>query len=583
MKKTTSQIHAAQRAHRAGNLPVAAALCQKVLRREPENPDALHLLGVALAEAGRVDEAIVCIAAAIRLAGPHPLYCANLGRIFLSHEHYREAAACFRQALAAAPLDWPLTFQLGRALIGLGDRSHARLAFEQVTALQPRFAESWYNLGVLATMDQQLDRAAACYRQAIAANPGCADAYNNLAILLHGERRYEEAAACYRSAIELDSSKLDTRYNWGRLYEDSGRFEEALKIYRAILSQDPNHTPALGNASNCLLNLGHPREAIDGYRQAIADQPEYVEAHWNLSLALLQTGELAEGWKEYEWRLRQWPALNRGFSQPLWDGSPLDGRRVLLHSEQGLGDTIQFVRYASFVKQLGGHVIVECQPTLARLLARASGVDEIVSRGSDLPHFDLHAPLLSLPRLARTELQSIPAPIPYLTADEELAAWWRDRIPDDGALRVGFAWAGNPQHQNDRRRSLEPRQLEILEQLTGVRFYSLQAGVAGTEALRPSMVALGSGVSDFADTAAAMQHLDLVISVDTSVAHLAGALGRPVWTLLPHPADWRWMEGRTDSPWYSTMRLFRQDQRCCWEPVLEDVRNELGLVLDQIR
>ena len=206
-------------------------------------------------------------------------------------------------------------------------------------------------------------------------------------------------------------------------------------------------------------------------------------------------------------------------------------------------------------------------------------MDEIVARGNDLPPFDLHAPLLSLPRIASTELDSIPAPVPYLSADEELATEWGERIRDDGRPRVGLAWAGNPQHQNDRRRSIAPNQLGLLEDLTGVRFFSLQAGVPGTDGFRPAMVPLGAQVRDFADTAAAMQHLDLVISVDTSVAHLAGALGRPVWTLLAHPADWRWMEQRTDSPWYPTMRLFRQDERRAWEPVLELVRDELGRTL----
>ena len=278
-------------------------------------------------------------------------------------------------------------------------------------------------------------------------------------------------------------------------------------------------------------------------------------------------------------RFGQKDTMRRQFAQPMWDGSALEGRRILLHAEQGLGDTLQFVRYAPLVRQRGGFVILECQQTLLRLLAGASGIDRLIARGHPLPDFDCHAPLLSLPAIFRTAIDTIPAAVPYVEVAPVEVERWREIIESRagarGGLKVGLTWAGNPRHRNDRNRSLSPRDLSALASLDQTVFFQLQKDAAAAPDLE--MIELLDGSSDFLDTAAILQNLDLLISVDTSVAHLAGALGRPVWTLLPFAPDWRWMTGRSDSPWYPSMRLYRQQRRKDWAEVLQRVRADLTL------
>jgi hypothetical protein len=323
--------------------------------------------------------------------------------------------------------------------------------------------------------------------------------------------------------------------------------------------------------------LGEPDTAIVEFRHALEHDCGNAEAHWNLSLALLQTGCLQEGWTEYEWRFRQWPGLARDFAAPLWDGGPLNGRRILLHAEQGIGDTLQFVRYADFAKRQGGWVVVECHPALVPLLRRMANVDEVVARDAGLPPFDCHAPLMSLPRIAGTKLDTIPGDVPYIAADDATVESWRTRVRGHGdGPCVGLAWAGNSRQRNDAKRSLGAGELALLDGLSGIQFFSLQKDErVPVEELRPAMIPLAREFRDFQDTAAAMAHLDLIVTVDTAVAHLAGALGRPVWTILPHAADWRWLQGREDSPWYPSMRLFRQVEAGEWGPVMRRVRNQL--------
>jgi tetratricopeptide (TPR) repeat protein len=577
MAKTSSELRAAVHAHRDGNLRNAQRLCRKVLRREPHNAGALHLLGVALAENGQSEAARACFAEAIRIGGPQAPYCANLGRLLFREKRFREAAACFRQSLRSAPLDAAVTFLLGQTLSVLGRHDEARLAFEQTLALDPGLGEAHFNLGVLHILGKRYAEARHAFARALEVAPGHIDAHNNLATLLHAEGLWDQAEAHYRSALRLSASDLRTRYNLGRLYEDRGQPETAADIYCDLLNLAPEHVAARTNFGNCLLAMARPGDAIAEYRRALEVDPGYVDAHWNLSLALLQTGQFAEGWREYEWRFRQWPALERGFEQPLWDGGPLRGRRILLHAEQGAGDTIQFARYAALVKDQGGHVILECQASLLRLLSRLPGVDEIAVRGTALPRFDCHAPLLSLPGIAGTGLSTIPAAVPYLRLDPDQAALWEGRLREPAAgFRVGLAWAGNPKHKNDRNRSLPPDCLAVLESIPGTTFFRLQTGPAGAVAnLRPPMAPIADEVFDFADTAAIIHQLDLVIAVDTAVAHLAGALARPVWTLLPYAADWRWLEARSDTPWYPTMRLLRQTAPGDWAGVMDRIREEL--------
>lgn len=580
MKKIVTQLRVAVRAHQQGELQSAAAIYQKILTRQPNHADALHLLGVVLAETGRYDTALACIGEAIRSGGPRPAYCANLGRVFMRQQRFTEAVACFRQALRHNPLDAGVTMQLARGLAAVGNLTEAETAFAQAAAIDPGMHEAHFNLGILWTMQQRVPDACRSYERALKAWPDYADAHNNLANLLHAQGDTGTAQFHYESACRLTPDQPRSWFNLGRLFQDTDRIPAAHKLYDFVLARWPDHAAARINLGNCLRGEGQSHEAIEHYRRVIAHDPEDVDAHWNLSLALLQTGQMTEGWKEYDWRFQRWPRLVREFSQPLWNGEMLDGRRILLHAEQGLGDTLQFARFASIAKDRGGIVILECHSTLVRLLRSLRGVDEVVARGCDLPEFDCHAPLLSLPAI----LGTLPVEVPYIATDKALSNRWRERVRTgaDGLFRIGLAWAGDRRHGNDRHRSMAPEYLKGLSGLESVRFFSLQKDHAPVPGLLPHLDPINMELTDFADTAAIMHHLDLIISVDTSVAHLAGALARPVWTLLPFSADWRWLDSHDDSSWYPTMRLFRQPQPQDWTSVMAKVRAELIPKLAQV-
>ncbi len=305
--------------------------------------------------------------------------------------------------------------------------------------------------------------------------------------------------------------------------------------------------------------------------------------HMNFALACLQRGEFARGWAEYEWRFRcrEHPILAQGM--PLWDGSPLDGRRILLWAEQGLGDTLQFVRYAPAVVERGGHVVVSCPKVLVRVVATCPGVSQVLPEGTAQTDFACHAPLMSLPRIFATTLETIPADIPYLFADPALANRWGEQLGSHDGFKIGIAWQGNPDHKKDRHRSFRLDRFEALARMPGVRLFSLQVG-SGNKQLdavsdRFGVTDLGSRVDDFMDTAALVQHLDLVITPDTSLAHLAGALGLPVWVAIPFASDWRWLLERGDTPWYPTMRLFRQPRWGDWDEVFRKMTQGLATML----
>jgi hypothetical protein len=307
--------------------------------------------------------------------------------------------------------------------------------------------------------------------------------------------------------------------------------------------------------------------------------PDYAEAHVNRALTRLHVGDWQRGWQEFEWRWRTADALPRGLAQPWWRGEPLAGRTILLYAEQGLGDTIQFIRFAPIVKRRGGTVVVECQQPLVRLLEGCAGVDRLVGQGDALPAFDVQAPLLSLPGILKTSPETIPADVPYLSVRPAAVQAWRERLKEIDGFRIGIAWQGNPAVRGDRLRSIALGHFAALAEIPGVRLVSLQKG-PGAEQLEAAggrfrITELGSRLQDFADTAAVMNSLDLVITSDTGPAHLAGALGVPVWVALSLAPDWRWSSGRSDSPWYPTMRLFRQKEWGNWQAVFEEIKKSL--------
>ena len=424
----------------------------------------------------------------------------------------------------------------------------------------------------------RLAEAAELYRELLARGGECAiDAGINLGALLDEQGRHEEALQLYGEALTRRGGDPLALNNMGNSLLKLGRFEEAAGRFREAVSGRPGSLEARLGLGAALQRTGDAQAAIALFRGILDSDPDCAEAHWNLSLALLLAGEFREGWAQYQWRWRResFTSPRRGFEAPAWDGSPLGGRRILVHGEQGFGDTIQFARYLPMVAKRGGTVIAECQsPSLSPLLRPMPGVCEVAVMGEELPPFDLQVPLLSLPHLFGTTLDDVPNSVPYLAPPPERLPLWRDRLSGDLGFKVGVVWAGKP--LPDPFRSCTLQAILPLAEIPGVTLYSLQLGEgAATPQESGGLVDLTSCISDFGDTAALVSQLDLVVSVDTSVAHLAGALGKPVWLLLPMAGDYRWLLQRDDSPWYPTMRLFRQKRQGEWGEVLERVRAEL--------
>lgn len=432
----------------------------------------------------------------------------------------------------------------------------------------------------------RIDRAEALYLQALEAQPDNADALFLLSVLQHKRGNALEAVNLLTKALAIASNHPEACYNLGVALRDLGRPAEAEASYREALRLRPDCPETHNNLGVALSDLGRPAEALACYDRVLAIRPDDVSAHFGRSRPLLLRGEYAEGWREFEWRWRGGTAEKvkvRGFAEPQWRGKDVTGKTLLLHAEQGFGDTLQFCRYASLVGATV-RVILEVQSPLVRLCSSLAGVAQVVARGEPLPAFDLHCPLMSLPLAVGTTLDTIPSEVPYLTADPALVAGWRERLTCFHGLRVGLVWAGSLRPEPeliaiDRRRSITLAMMAPLGEVSGVSFISLQKGEPAAQSANAGLgLALHdftASLQDFADTAALIEALDLVISVDTSVAHLAGALGKPIWLLNRFDTCWRWLLDRDDSPWYPQLRQFRQPSPGDWNSVMRAVRDAL--------
>jgi tetratricopeptide (TPR) repeat protein len=465
---------------------------------------------------------------------------------------------------------------LGLRLRRLGRFAAATQCFRRAIEARPNYPLAYNNLGLTLQDQGKLDEGIAAHRQAVTLKPNYADGHNNLAVALDRAEKPDEATVHYRKALSLQPDHPEALTNYGNALRLAGRLDEAIAVQRRSLQVRPDHPDALNNLGFSLKTKGDLAEATQCFRGAVAARPDFVAGHVNLAMALLTQGEFVDGAAEYEWRWRGYQGTRLpDLSQPLWNGEVLGkDKTLMLWAEQGLGDTIQFIRYAPLLRRFAGRIMLCCQPALKTLMQSAAGVDAVVAAGGELPSFDAYLPLMSVMQRLGTALDTIPAAIPYLAADADRMAALAHRFggPD---LKVGLVWSGNPKHGNDRHRSLPLASLRPLLGLHDVRFFSLQIGPRAAdiaaEGLASAIVDLAPDLHDFADTAAAISLLDLVISVDTSVAHLAGALGRPTWTLLPSNADWRWLTGRSDTPWYPSMLLFRQPTYGVWAPVVEQI------------
>ncbi|HEX7966992.1 MAG TPA: tetratricopeptide repeat protein [Stellaceae bacterium] len=548
---------------RAADLPEAAAAAQyglatvrqrqqrsaeaethyrAALAREPRFVDALNDLGILLRHTGRDAEAEESFRRAIRLRPDFAPAHRNLGVLLLDRERLDEAAA----------------------------------AFERAHRLQPDVADSHYYLGAVARERYQREAAEAAFNRAVTLDPRHAAALSMLGVMRQEVGQLAEAEQMFRRAVAADPAYIEARINLGAVLSRQRRDAEALALAEEVLALAPNSAEAVNNRGTLWEVEANFEPALAWYERALAIDPLHPDANFNRGRLLLHLDRWAEGWEGYEWRLKNKRQKRAFFRSVMWDGSRLEGKTLVLHAEQGLGDTIQFCRYVPLAAQRGGTVILAVQPPLRRLLAELPGVSSCHDVGGALPHFDFLMPLASLPRLFDTTRATIPSPGGYLRASEEAVARWRAKLAAPGsALRIGLAWGGNPEQSNDRNRSATLAAFLPLLEVPGTQFYNLQVGPRAAELgqhrLGDRLVDIAPGLSDFAETAAAMTALDLVITVDTSVAHLAGALGRPGWVALTFLPDWRWHRSGADNPWYGSLRLFRQPRRGDWASVVAEI------------
>jgi tetratricopeptide (TPR) repeat protein len=529
-------------------------------------------------------KARACIAAALRLQPDYPNAHVNLGNILSYQERYDAALHCYETALRLKPDFAEAYNNRGNALAALGRYEEALVACEHALRFKPNTALFYQSLGHVYHSWGKLEEAVACYERALALDPQAHEVHNNLGAALVAQNRLHEAASHCREALRLKPDFAEAYRNLGLLFMSQLHWEDALVLLFQAIRLRPKYPEAYCDLGYTLGELGKYRDAARCFREALHLKPNYPEAHLGLAFNLLLRGHFKQAWLECEWQARLHGSAPRPFLQPDWDGSFLAGRTILLHAEGGLGDTIQFVRYASVVKQCGGTVIVECQEPLLPILASCPGIDRLVAAGSELPAFDVHALLLGLPRILKTSLSTVPAEVPYLRPDARLQGAWQRKLCRYPGFRVGIAWQGNPRFLRDSQRSIPLVHFAPLAQIDGVCLLSLQKG-PGTEQLGAvanqfRVIDLGSRLDKrcgaFMDTAAVMKNLDLVITSDTAIAHLAGALGVPVWVALSFMPDWRWLLGREDNPWYPTMRLFRQTKSGDWDGVFARMAEELS-------
>lgn len=560
--------------HQANRFDEAERLYREVLSADANAPDALHLLGVLLAQRGRAADGLPLLQRAVALVPNVAEFHRHLGEVLQMVGRHNDALQSFARALQIDPNDAPARSGAGGALMALGQLAQAAEQLRIVAQLRPNDAAALGNYGHVLMRLGKFNESFVVFKRAVEIDPNCGPAWMQYAEAIWRSGNYDDAVAPARRAAELMPNDARTCIIFGNTLQTAGDLIEAERVYRRAAELDPANFDAHSNLALTLLKQGEPETALKLYDEILMRWPANDDATANRSLALLTLGDFSRGWAEYEarWASPQFAGLTR--SGTPWDGGDVQGKTVLLMSEQGHGDTIQFIRYAPLVAERGANVIVSCQADLVSIVATVEGVSRVLVAKRDSAPFDFYAPLASLPRLFHTTQQTIPAHVPYVRADAQLVQRWRERFSRDHNIKVGLVWAGSPAHQNDKVRSMKFENLRPLFDLTGVMFYSLQKGDAANQA-NGAVMSLGDDLTDYAQTAAVLENLDLLIAVDTSVVHLAGALARPVWTLLARGPDWRWMLGRDDSPWYSTMRLFRQEKLHDWETVVQRVAREL--------
>jgi tetratricopeptide (TPR) repeat protein len=579
----------------AGQFEIGVESLQRSIALNPGDSVAYGNLGNGLSQLGRSDEALTAYAKALVL-NPAFLDALNNRAILLGRlGRHAEALADYDRALTAEPRAAFVHNNRAEALKGLGRTEEALASYDQAIALDPSGTDAIYNRANLEAELRLREAAETDYRRVISLRPDHLEAHVNLGNLLADLDRPAEALASYDLALAMRPDLPPALSNRADALRMLGRYDEALDTCGRAIALDPSFSDALINRAAVLFELARHREAADDFEAALRLDPGRAEAETHLGCALLALGDYQAGWARYEARSRITEersrfVVDRAFGRTQWRGEePLQGKTILLHSEQGLGDTLQFCRYASLAEAAGARVVLEAEKPLLPVLETLAGVETVVEKGTALPEFDLHCSLMSLPRAFRTSLETVPAAVPYLHADRDKVRSWAKRLGARGRPRVGLVWSGGFRADRPQLWALNRRRniaLELLAPLAAADadFYSLQKGQPAEGELAelqargwdgPAITDFTADLHDFGDTAALIDNLDLVISVDTSTAHLAGAMGKPVWLLNRFDSCWRWMTDRADSPWYPTLRLFRQKRIGEWGPVVEDVARTL--------
>ncbi|MGH6728114.1 MAG: tetratricopeptide repeat protein [Pseudolabrys sp.] len=569
-------------AYKTGAFGEAEQLCQHIIAATPDFTDAVYLLGKIQKDLGKSDLALTAFDRAIGLRPGFPMAHFDRANVLETLGRHDEALASYDRAVQLRP-DFAIAhFMRGNTLQSLDRHSEAVASYDRSIALLPDAPEPYSNRGNALQKLKRYDEAVASYDRAVQLLPDFPDAHSNRGGALHELARYDEALASYDRAIASRPDFAAAHYNRGTTFIETNRFVEAVASFDRAIAAWPSFAKAHLNRGNALQALGRHDEALVGFANAIREQPDFHEAHYNQALCWLLVGDFDRGWKEFEWRwhIDQLQSSKLNLAQELWLGQrDIAGKTVLLYCEQGFGDTIQFSRYAPLVAARGARVILQVQNPLAKLMTGLAGTTKVVARSSVLPEFDLQCPLFSLPLAFGTRLETIPPLVSGLNVSAESVVAWDKRLGAKNRPRIGLAWSGRPAHVNDRNRSIKLAALLPLLEFDAT-FVSLQKEVRSTDlpALkeRSDLLDFGDELKDFADTAALIANLDLVISADTSVVHLAGALAKPVWVLLPFMPDWRWLLERSDSPWYPTARLFRQDNTKTWDAAVARVHAALG-------
>ncbi len=549
---------------------------QKALQFQPNVAEIYNNLAASLRATQQLDAAVQCYQQAVQLNPNYVDTHYNLATTLELQEQWQSAIQVYHQVVTLNSQHVNAWHRLGNILRQQQQFNEAIQCYQNVLKLTPNSPEVYNNLGLIYQTQNQLKLAQQHLQHAIQLNPKFAEPYNNLGSVLKAQAHFEQATAHFQQAIQLKPNYVEAYYNLGNVNAAQMNYEQAIHCYQQAIKVDKPYAPAYHNMGVMYDKQNQMEAAINSYQQALQYQPDAAETHFDYAVALLKQGEFLEGWSEYEWRFKLGKGNYPFLPKPRWQGENLQNKRLLIHWEQGFGDTIQFARYLSLINT--DRVLFACPQILAPLFEKMSNVEIIIADHMEQTlsiDYDVWLPLLSLPHVLQTTLDTIPAQVAYISANSKKAVFWQAHLPQTG-FKIGIVWAGRATHENDQNRSCPITYFLALAQLPNVHLFSLQKDNNQALPADLPLTLLNEHLHDFSDTAAIIANLDLVISVDTAVAHLASAMNCPTWLLLPYAAEWRWLVDRNDSPWYPNMRLFRQTQIGDWQGVFEQVIEQIS-------